>query len=235
MASHRLGAIVTSLWPEEYDADPRDALRQGRARMPRTTSHQRKLIDTFPPPPPPPPQHPTPPHPTPTPQMSHRPFLLLAELTYQCPLHCPYCSNPTTYPTGTELSTSEWQRVLQEAAKMGVLHVGFSGGEPLLRDDLPELIRTARAAGLYTNLITSGVGLNQKRAAELRAAGLDSAQLSFQSDEPTQADAIAGARVHRQKLDVAKIITRRPASPLQPEHCPAPREHRATARHHCAG
>ena len=139
--------------------------------------------------------------------MSHRPFLLLAELTYQCPLHCPYCSNPTTYPVGTELSTAEWQRVIQEAAKMGVLHVGFSGGEPLMRDDLPELIRTARAVGLYTNLITSGVGLNQKRAAELRAAGLDSAQLSIQSDEPTQADAIAGARVHRQKLDVAKIIT----------------------------
>ena len=139
--------------------------------------------------------------------MNHRPYLLLAELTYQCPLHCPYCSNPAVYPQGAELSTEDWSRVLREAAQMGVYHAGFSGGEPLLRRDLPELARAARAAGLYTNLITSGVGLNKSRAEELRAAGLDSVQLSYQSDEAALADAIAGARVHRQKLEAAKNIT----------------------------
>lgn len=138
--------------------------------------------------------------------MNHRPYLLLAELTYQCPLHCPYCSNPAAYPGGGELSTGDWTRVFGEAAKMGVYHVGLSGGEPLLRRDLPELVGAARSAGLYTNLITSGVGLTKKRAEELRAAGLDSAQLSYQSDEAAQADAIAGARVHQQKLEVAGVI-----------------------------
>lgn len=134
---------------------------------------------------------------------SPRPYLLLAELTYQCPLHCPYCSNPTGFPTGEELSTSEWRRVLTEAGQLGVFHTGFSGGEPLLRPDLPELIATARNAGLYTNLITSGVGLNSHRAEELRRAGLDSIQISFQAAETTQADAIAGARAHQSKLRAA--------------------------------
>src|SRR5258706_7193285 len=132
--------------------------------------------------------------------MNHRPYLLLAELTYQCPLHCPYCSNPAAYPGGGELLTGDWSRVFGEASKIGVYHVGLSGGEPLLQRDLPELVAAARSAGLYTNLITSGVGLTKKRAEELRAAALDSAQLSYQSDEAAQAGAIAGARGHRQKL-----------------------------------
>jgi PqqA peptide cyclase len=137
---------------------------------------------------------------------AYRPFLLLAELTYQCPLHCPYCSNPSVYPKGTELSTAEWRRVIEEAARIGVFHIGFSGGEPLLREDLAELIAAARAAGLYTNLITSGLGLKQARAEQLRAAGLDSVQLSFQADEPALADAIAGARAHQHKLDAAQAV-----------------------------
>ena len=139
--------------------------------------------------------------------MKYRPYLLLAELTHQCPLHCPYCSNPSAYPVGGELSTEDWRRVLREAAELGVYHVGLSGGEPLLRADLPELVQTARAAGLYTNLITSGVGLSKTRAEALHAAGLDSAQLSFQADEAVLGDAVAGARVHQEKLEVAGRIT----------------------------
>src|SRR5580692_11211534 len=107
--------------------------------------------------------------------MKYRPYLLLAEMTYRCPLHCPYCSNPTRYPSRqTELTTEEWKRVIDEASELGVLHVLFSGGEPLLRSDLPDLVIHARAAGLYTNLITSAVGLTRARAEVLKAAGLDS-------------------------------------------------------------
>lgn len=134
-----------------------------------------------------------------------RPFLLLAELTHRCPLHCPYCSNPPAGPGGRELSTKDWARVLREAAGMGVLHVGFSGGEPLQRADLAELVAAARANGLYSNLITSAIGLDLHRAEELRAAGLDSVQISFQSDQPALADRIAGAGAHSKKLEAARI------------------------------
>ncbi len=138
--------------------------------------------------------------------MKYRPCLLLAELTYHCPLHCPYCSNPVTYPGGQELSTAQWRRVLEEASQLGVLHVGFSGGEPLRRADLAELVAAARAAGLYTNLITSAVGLQRRRAAQLRQAGLDSIQISFQSDQPSLADKIAGTSAHALKLQAAKVV-----------------------------
>jgi PqqA peptide cyclase len=132
--------------------------------------------------------------------------MLLAEVTYRCPLHCPYCSNPTHYPAGGELSTADWQRVLNEAAKLGALHVGFSGGEPLQRNDLAELISAAREAGLYTNLITSAMGLTEKRAEHLRVAGLDNIQISFQSDEESLANQIAGTKAHQLKLDAAKMV-----------------------------
>jgi PqqA peptide cyclase len=148
-----------------------------------------------------------------------RPYALLAEITYRCPLHCPYCSNPVGaslreaprrpqdggYSNG-ELTTDEWKRVIREAAALGVLQIGFSGGEPLARRDLGELIRAAREANLYTNLITSGIGLDDDRVRALRDAGLDSIQLSFQSDESSLADEIAGARAHERKLDVAAKI-----------------------------
>ena len=100
----------------------------------------------------------------------------------------------------------EWKRVIREAAALGVLQIGFSGGEPLARRDLAELIRAAREAKLYTNLITSGIGLDDDRLRALRDAGLDSIQLSFQSDESNLADEIAGARAHERKLDVAAKI-----------------------------
>jgi pyrroloquinoline quinone biosynthesis protein E len=137
---------------------------------------------------------------------TYRPFLLLAELTYRCPLHCPYCSNPARYPDGQELTTAEWQRIFGEAAKMGVLHVGLSGGEPLQRADLPELVATAREVGLYTNLITSAAGLNEARLAQLKNAGLDNIQISFQADEESLANRIAGANMHRVKLTAAKMV-----------------------------
>ena len=138
--------------------------------------------------------------------MTPRPYALLAELTYRCPLHCPYCSNPTATRNEGELNTEEWRNVINAAADLGVLQVGFSGGEPLVRRDLSELIRAAREGGLYTNLITSGVGLDDKRASELREAGLDSVQLSFQADEDSLGDTIAGARAHHAKLAAAAAV-----------------------------
>lgn len=135
-----------------------------------------------------------------------RPYGLLAELTYQCPLHCPYCSNPVDCPTGTALPAADWRRVLGEAAALGVLHVGFSGGEPLRHPDLATLVATAREEGLFSNLITSGVGLTEQRTGVLQTAGLDSVQISFQADEPALADQIAGARVHREKLAAAHRV-----------------------------
>ena len=110
------------------------------------------------------------------------------------------------YRNNGELTTEEWKQVIREAAALGVLQIGFSGGEPLARRDLAELIRAAREAKLYTNLITSGIGLDDDRLRGLRDAGLDSIQLSFQSDESSLADEIAGARAHEHKLDVAAKI-----------------------------
>jgi PqqA peptide cyclase len=135
-----------------------------------------------------------------------RPYALLAELSYRCPLHCPYCSNPRHARNDGELTTDEWHRVLREATELGVLQVGFSGGEPLVRRDLAELVCGAREARLYTNLITSGVGLDESRASELRESGLDSVQLSFQSDDADLGDEIAGARAHQRKLAAASFI-----------------------------
>jgi pyrroloquinoline quinone biosynthesis protein E len=135
-----------------------------------------------------------------------RPYALLAELTYRCPLHCPYCSNPAQYPAGQELSTDEWTRVFAEAAQIGVLHLGLSGGEPLARTDLAQLVAAARAAGLYSNLITSALGLDRPRLIALRDAGLDSIQISFQADDAELADAIAGTRAHARKLEAARLV-----------------------------
>jgi len=121
-------------------------------------------------------------------------------------VHCPYCSNPVGSPKGRELTAEEWHRVFQEAAGLGVLQVGFSGGEPLQRADLVELVAAAREAGLYTNLITSAVGLHRWRAQQLREAGLDSIQISFQSDQALLADEIAGTTAHAAKLAAARMI-----------------------------
>jgi pyrroloquinoline quinone biosynthesis protein E len=136
-----------------------------------------------------------------------RPFSLLAEVTHRCPLHCPYCSNPVELARPEqELKTDEWKRVLDEAAQLGVLHVGFSGGEPLQRADLTKLVAAARAAGLYSNLITSSLGLTRRRAEELKQAGLDSIQISFQAEEESLANKIAGTSAHAIKLEAARFV-----------------------------
>jgi PqqA peptide cyclase len=123
------------------------------------------------------------------------PMAMLAELTHRCPLACPYCSNPIELAgIEDELSTEEWIRVFREAAALGVLHLHLSGGEPASRRDLVELTAGAVSANLYSNLITSGVGLTEKRIGELAHAGLDHVQLSIQGSTPEMADRVGGYR-----------------------------------------
>jgi PqqA peptide cyclase len=136
-----------------------------------------------------------------------RPFGLLAELTYRCPLSCPYCSNPLNLADhGDELTTAEWQRVLAEAQELGVLQLHLSGGEPLLRRDLVEIVNSANELGLYTNLITSALGLSRHRAEQLRAAGLDHVQISIQANEPAVSDRIAGTPSFERKIEAARVV-----------------------------
>ncbi|MFD8481473.1 pyrroloquinoline quinone biosynthesis protein PqqE [Kitasatospora sp. NPDC059673] len=136
-----------------------------------------------------------------------RPFGLLAELTYRCPLRCGYCSNPVALDSyADELSPAEWRRVLTEARALGVLQVHLSGGEPLLRRDLPALVAHAQGLGLYTSLITGGQVLSPARLTELAAAGLDHVQLSIQDATAAPADALAGRPVHARKLAAAGLV-----------------------------
>jgi pyrroloquinoline quinone biosynthesis protein E len=136
-----------------------------------------------------------------------RPLSLLCELTYRCNLQCPYCYNPLDLDGyRDELDTQTWQRVIGEAADMGIVQLGFSGGEPTLRRDLPQLVRTAADRKLYTNLITQGTFLDDARLAELADAGLDHIQISLQAPERELADQIAGTVVHERKLDaIARV------------------------------
>jgi pyrroloquinoline quinone biosynthesis protein E len=135
------------------------------------------------------------------------PMWLLAELTYRCPLHCVFCSNPVDYTRhDREMDTATWKRVLGEARALGAVQLGFSGGEPLLRDDLEELVAHARGLGFYTNLITSGVGLTEARAKALKSAGLDHVQLSFQDSTRELNDFISSTRTFELKSKVAALI-----------------------------
>ena len=135
------------------------------------------------------------------------PLWLLAELTYRCPLHCAFCSNPVDYTRyREELDTAEWIRVFREARAMGAVQLGFSGGEPLLRDDLPELVAAAHELGFYTNLITSGVGLTPQRAETLKRAGLDHIQLSFQDSSRELNDFLSSTKTFDLKQRVARTI-----------------------------
>jgi len=137
-----------------------------------------------------------------------RPFGLLAELTYRCPLSCAYCSNPVGLASyGDELTTAEWQRVLVEARELGVLQLHLSGGEPLLRRDLAELAATARELGMYSNLVTSAIGFSRRRAEELRAAGVDHVQVSVQADEAAASDRIAGLPSFARKVEACRLVT----------------------------
>jgi pyrroloquinoline quinone biosynthesis protein E len=139
--------------------------------------------------------------------MVSHPLALIAEVTHRCPLHCVYCSNPMQLAgTQSELSTAEWTSVFQQAGKLGMLHAHFTGGEPLARNDLTELIEAARTAGLYTNLITSGIGLNEQRLKSLVDAGLDHIQISFQDSREGAANWIAGAKAHAHKIELSGEI-----------------------------
>ena len=135
------------------------------------------------------------------------PRWLLAELTYACPLQCPYCSNPVDfakYPD--ELSTEEWKRALTQARKMGAVQLGFSGGEPLTRKDLPELVKHARQLGYYSNLITSGYGLSEEKIIQLKEAGLDHIQVSIQASTQELNDHLAGTESYQHKKAVAHLV-----------------------------
>ena len=135
------------------------------------------------------------------------PLWLLAELTYRCPLHCVFCYNPLNYAEERkELSTAQWIDVLRQARKLGAAQLGFSGGEPLLREDLEDLIDEGHRLGYYTNLITSGVGLTEKRIARMKELGLDHIQLSFQDSTREMNDFLSSTKTFDLKSRVAKLI-----------------------------
>ena len=135
------------------------------------------------------------------------PLWLLAELTYTCPLHCPFCSNPVDFARQRrELPTEDWVRVLREARALGAVQLGFSGGEPLTRPDLETLVAEGRRLGFYTNLITSGVGLNETRLRALKDGGLDHIQLSFQDSTREVNDFLSSTRTFDRKRRLADQI-----------------------------
>ena len=137
-----------------------------------------------------------------------RPTTLLAELTYRCPLHCPYCSNPIDLArSNAELSTDDWKRVFSEARALGVLQLGLSGGEPMLRKDLEVLVAHAHDVGLYQTLVTSGLGLTRERAIRLKEAGLDHIQISIQDSDTANAERIAGIVSVEKKRAAAALVT----------------------------
>lgn len=139
--------------------------------------------------------------------MDRRPTTLLAELTHRCPLHCPYCSNPIDLARSqSELSTNDWNRVFTQARELGALQLGLSGGEPLIRRDLEELVAHAHTVGFYQTLVTSAVGLTRERAVRLKDAGLEHVQISFQDSEREIAEKIAGTRSWDAKHQAAEWI-----------------------------
>ncbi|AFY58685.1 coenzyme PQQ biosynthesis protein E [Rivularia sp. PCC 7116] len=139
----------------------------------------------------------------------NRPLTLIAELTYRCPLRCPYCSNPVNYGESNyrqELATQYWLDAIGQAAKLGILQLGFTGGEPLLRKDLEVMVETAASTGMYTSLITSGKSLTPERAAKLKDCGLDHIQISIQDSQADKSDYIAGVTSFEQKLTAARLV-----------------------------
>ena len=139
--------------------------------------------------------------------MQTKPLWLLAELTYRCPLQCPYCSNPVEIARyKDELGTEDWLRVMRQARKMGAAQLGFSGGEPLVRRDLETLVAEARRLGYYTNLITSGVGMDRARVKAFKEAGLDHIQISFQASNEELNNYLGGTRSFEHKREMARVV-----------------------------
>jgi len=135
------------------------------------------------------------------------PLWLNAEITFRCPLHCAYCYNPVDYTrSGPELSTEDWLRVFREARELGAVQLGISGGEPLMRDDVEVMVTEAHRLGYYTNLLTSGIGLTEKRIAAFKEGGLDQIQLSFQDSTRELNDFLSSTRTFDLKSKVAKLI-----------------------------
>jgi PqqA peptide cyclase len=135
------------------------------------------------------------------------PLALVAELTHRCPLHCVYCSNPIELSNReAELPTETWTRIFREAASIGILQVDLTGGEPLVRTDLVELVQAGREAGLYVSLITGGLPLRETKLAALVKAGLDHFQLSFQGATELTAHEISGSTSHPHKLQVLQWL-----------------------------
>ncbi len=163
------------------------------------------------------------------------PLALIAELTHRCPLHCVYCSNPKEFTRRErELPASAWARVLGQAAEMGVLQADFTGGEPLARPDLVEIIRAARGAGLYASLITSGLPLDEKRLEEIVGAGLDHLQLSFQGAEEESASEFSGTQSACAKI-ARRGMGEAASDRADAEFRGASREFGSTGRDDCAG
>ncbi len=136
------------------------------------------------------------------------PLLLIAELSYKCPLHCPYCSNPVGIAAEKyrdELSTEDWSRVFRQAADLGVLQLALTGGEPLVRKDAEELARVSTEVGLYSTLVTAGTPFTRKRALALKEAGLDHVQVSIQDSDPVSSDLIAGTKSFSKKIEAAHL------------------------------
>ena len=135
------------------------------------------------------------------------PLWLNAEITYTCPLHCVFCYNPVDYTRyGRELATEDWLRVFREARALGAVQLGLSGGEPLTRDDLEIMVREASGLGYYVNLITSGIGLTEKRIVAFKEGGLDQIQLSFQDSTRELNDFLSSTRTFELKSRVARLI-----------------------------
>jgi PqqA peptide cyclase len=136
-----------------------------------------------------------------------RPYTLVAEVTYRCPLRCVYCSNPLDYARHADrLSSTDWRRVFEEAEELGVVQLHLTGGEPLVRDDLEALVESARRLDLYTNLVTSGIPLTRQRLERFKALGLDNVQVSIQDVTAAASDRIAGLRSFERKLEVARWV-----------------------------
>jgi pyrroloquinoline quinone biosynthesis protein E len=139
--------------------------------------------------------------------VSERIYTLIAELTYRCPLRCPYCSNPLDFHRQREeLATEDWLRVLEQANELGALQVNLTGGEPLLRPDLERLVERCHALELYTNLITSGLPLQKERIARLKELGLDAIQISLQAAREETSDRVAGTPSFQKKLELARWV-----------------------------
>jgi len=142
-----------------------------------------------------------------SPRLPAGPLWVNAEVTYKCPLHCVFCYNPIDYAkTGAELTTDQWLKALREARALGAVQLGISGGEPLMRDDCEVLVTEASRMGYYVNLLTSGIGLTEKRIAAFRAGGLSQIQLSFQDSTREMNDFLSSTKTFDLKSKVAKLI-----------------------------